>query len=93
MNDYKDSTPSNAFLDLDSIDMGFYDNYDGNSLLYLSSVDPDSAGLPDIYAELCSCHEVLTSCVNLLVFADVFLCFLLGCLMASIFSKFWRFYR
>ena len=62
-------------------------------LIYLSSIDPSSAGLADIYTELHSCREVLTSCMNLLIFTDVFLCLVLGCLMASIFSKFWRFYR
>ncbi len=91
MNDSKYATPANAFLELGGTDIGF--NYDENSLLYLSSIDPSSAGLADIYTELHSCREVLTSCMNLLIFTDVFLCLVLGCLMASIFSKFWRFYR
>ena len=88
---FYESTPNNAFWKLDTLEMDFYNDYDGNSLLYLSGLDPDDAELGDIYTELVSCHETLASCLNLLIFADMFLCILLGCLMASIFSRFWRF--
>ena len=86
MDIYK-ATPTNAY------DRELFDSYDGNSLLYLSGIDPMDAELGDIYTEVVSCQELLTSCMNLLLAADVLLCLLLGCLMASIFSRFWRISR
>ena len=87
--DVYQETSGNAYLG----DSKSFDSYDGNSLLYLSGLDPSDAELGDIYTEVLSCRELLTSCMNLLLTADVFLCLLLGCLMASIFSRFWRITR
>ncbi len=53
-----------------------------------SEEDPDAA----LYWQenIAACRGSLASCVSLLLFADVMLCLLVGCLCASIFSRFWK---
>lgn len=44
----------------------------------------------DWQENLAACRSSLASCVSLLLFGDIVLCLLLGCLCASIFSRFWK---
>lgn len=53
-----------------------------------SEVDEDAA--LDWQVNLAACRGSLASCVTLLLFGDIVLCLLLGCLCASIFSRFWK---
>lgn len=53
-----------------------------------SEEDPDAA----LYWQenIAACRSSLASCVPLLMFGDILLCLLLGCLCASIFARFWK---
>lgn len=54
--------------------------------LFLVSQDDRDSSLE----YLASCNSYLSSCVPLLLFGDILLCLLLGCLCTSIFSRFWK---
>ena len=58
-----------------------------DSFIFLES-DPES--VLDWQENLAACRGSLASCASLLVFTDILLCLLLGCLCASIFSRFWK---
>lgn len=57
--------------------------------LFLVSQDDRDSSLE----YLASCNSYLSSCVPLLLFGDILLCLLLGCLCTSIFSRFWKVHR
>lgn len=61
-----------------------------DSFIFLES-DPES--VLDWQENLAACRGSLASCASLLVFTDILLCLLLGCLCASIFSRFWKLNR
>lgn len=67
---------------------GLLDQMD--SFTFLES-DPES--VLDWQENLAACRGSLASCTSLLVFTDILLCLLLGCLCASIFSRFWKLNR
>lgn len=58
-----------------------------DSFIFLES-DPEF--VLDWQENLAACRGSLASCASLLVFTDILLCLLLGCLCASIFSRFWK---
>lgn len=57
--------------------------------LFLVSQDDRDSSL-EWQDNLASCNSYLSSCVPLLLFGDILLCLLLGCLCTSIFSRFWK---
>ena len=57
-------------------------------LLLVSQEDMNSS--LEWQEQLVSCNSSLSSCVSLLLFGDILLCLLLGCLCTSIFSRFWK---
>lgn len=71
------------------------DSYSGSSDI-LNQVDVfafsemDEEAVLDWQDNLAACRTSLASCVSLLLFGDIVLCLLLGCLCASIFSGFWK---
>ena len=71
--------------------------FDGSGLLdqmdrFIFS-EMDSESVLDWQENLAACRGSLASCASLLVFTDILLCLLLGCLCASIFSRFWKLNR
>ncbi len=56
----------------------------------VESVSEDGEMMSALYQEAYQCRQNLVSCINLLLVGDILLALLIGCLCASILSRFLR---